>query len=47
MYLNDVILFSQNVVEHIKHVEVVLEALKLAGILLKIDKCEFLPQQVK
>eukprot|EP00171_Calliarthron_tuberculosum_P022053 IDg22053t1 len=47
VYLDDVIIFSASVAEHIEHVDMVLNALKAAGISLKIDKSELFTQKVK
>eukprot|EP00171_Calliarthron_tuberculosum_P014377 IDg14377t1 len=38
VYLEDAIMFSASVAEHVEHFHVVLNALKAAGISLKIDK---------
>jgi hypothetical protein len=40
-YIDDILIFSDNLSEHRKHVELVLQALREAGLQLDIDKCEF------
>lgn len=47
VYLDDVIVFSADPAQHIKHVDFALTALRKAGISLKIDKCQFFTQKVK
>ena len=41
-YLDDIIIFSQNEQEHLKHIEIIFKKLKKAGLKLKESKCEFL-----
>ena len=41
VYLDDVIIFSNSVEEHIQHVDEILFALSEAGVTLKISKCRF------
>jgi hypothetical protein len=40
-YLDDILIYSENLHEHREHVRSVLNALKEAGLQLDIDKCEF------
>ena len=40
-YIDDILVYSNNLAEHRKHVDLVLEALKGAGLQLDVDKCEF------
>ena len=40
-YIDDILIYSDNLSEHRKHVELVLQALRDAGLQLDIDKCEF------
>jgi len=47
VYLDDVIIFSNNVDDHIKHVDEILQTLADAGITLKINKCFFFQKQVE
>lgn len=47
VYIDDVIIFSSSVEDHISHVDTVLTALKRAGVSLKIYKCDFFTQKVK
>ena len=41
IYLDDVIIYSKNVEEHIQHVDEILHCLSKAGVTLKIKKCKF------
>ena len=41
VYLNDVILFSHTMKQHVKYLDTVLSLLRLAGISLKLTKCAF------
>ncbi len=47
VYLDDVIIFSNSVEEHIKHVDEILTALGQAGVTLKIAKCRFFTKKVE
>ena len=47
VYLDDVIIFSNTVEEHIDHVDDVLTCLALAGVTLKISKCKFFTTEVE
>ena len=40
-YIDDILVYSNSLKEHRKHVRTVLEALREAGLQLDIDKCEF------
>jgi hypothetical protein len=40
-YIDDILIYSDNLTDHRKHVELVLRALRDAGLQLDIDKCEF------
>lgn len=46
-YLDDILIYSDNLKEHRKHVRSVLVALRKAGLQADIDKCEFHTQEVK
>jgi hypothetical protein len=46
-YLDDILIYSDNLEEHKKHVLKVLEALSTVGLHLKPEKCEFHQQEVK
>ena len=46
IYLDDVIVFSKNVEQHLKDVDVVLKLLGKAGVSLKLKKCEFFQPKV-
>jgi hypothetical protein len=46
-YIDDILIYSNNLEDHRKHVRMVLEALKRAGLYLDIDKCEFHQTEVK
>ncbi|CAN8070819.1 unnamed protein product, partial [Agarophyton chilense] len=47
VYLDDVIIFSQDVEIHLRHVEEILKALQSAGITLKFKKCEWFAGTVR
>ena len=47
VYLDDIIIFSQTMEEHLQHMRKVLEALRQAGLKLKLEKCEFAKKQLK
>src|SRR6266508_2769170 len=47
VYLDDIIIFSQTMDEHLQHIRKVLEALRQAGLKLKLEKCEFAKKQLK
>ena len=47
VYLDDVILFSQTVNEHIKHISIVFDLLRRAGLKIKLSKCTFLQRAVE
>ena len=40
-YLDDIIIFSQSEEEHLKHIEIIFQKLKTAGLKLKESKCDF------
>ena len=40
-YLDDIIIFSQNEQEHLKHIETIFKKLKKTGLKLKESKCHF------
>jgi Reverse transcriptase (RNA-dependent DNA polymerase) len=40
-YIDDILIYSNNLTEHRKHVKLILEALRGASLQLDIDKCEF------
>jgi hypothetical protein len=46
-YIDDILIYSDNLEDHKKHVNFVLETLKGAGLQLDIDKCEFHQTEVK
>ena len=47
VYIDDVIIFSRDSEEHLRHVEEVLSTLHKAGVTLKLPKCEFFTDKVK
>jgi len=47
VYLDDMLIYSDNLKEHRKHVQNVLEWLREAGLFLKPSKCEFHKQEVE
>lgn len=47
VYLDDVIVFSRNFSDHLKHLEAVFQALGRYGLKLCPDKCQIFQKQVK
>src|SRR6266498_219567 len=47
VYLDNIIIFSQTMDEHLQHMRKVLEALRQAGLKLKLEKYEFAKKQFK
>ena len=47
VYLDDVIVFSESIAEHIKHLQMVFDCLKKAGLKLNPKKCRILCDEVK
>ena len=47
VYLDDVIVFSESIVEHIKHLQMVFDCLKKAGLKLNSKKCRILCDEVE
>ena len=46
-YLDDIIIFSKNEAELIKHIEVIFQKLKEAGLKLKESKCDFFKKDIQ
>ena len=47
IYLDDIIIYSKTLSEHLVHIEKVLKCLKAAGLKVKISKCQFAQTEVK
>ena len=45
-YLDDIIIFSHNEKEHLKHIEIIFHKLKAAGLKLKESKCDFFKREI-
>ena len=45
-YLDDIIIFSQTLEEHLKHIEIIFQKLKVAGLKLKESKCDFFKSEI-
>src|SRR5215213_7030151 len=45
-YIDDVLVYSSNLVKHKQHVRQVLKVLEVSDLHLKLEKCEFHKQQV-
>ena len=45
-YLDDIIIFSQNEQEHLKHIVIIFKKLKKAGLKLKESKCDFFKREI-
>ena len=46
VYIDDILIFSQNLRDHLKHLKLVIDRLQRAGLKLKPSKCHFLRQEV-
>ena len=46
VYLDDIIIFSKNKAEHISHIEIIFQKLKVAGLKLKEPKCDFFKREI-
>ena len=44
--LNKIIIFSKNEEEHLKHIEIIFQKLKAAGLKLKESKCDFFKREI-
>jgi len=47
VYLDDIIIYSKSMIEHIKYLDWVLGQLKWAGLKIKVEKCEFIKSEIK
>ena len=47
VYLDDILIFSKSYKEHLVHLEKVFQAIRNAGLKLKVEKCEFAIQELK
>src|SRR6266511_2114402 len=47
VYLNDVVIYSKSMIEHVKHLDWILDQLKWAGLKIKVEKCEFAKSKIK
>ena len=45
-YLDDIIIFSKNEEEHLKHIKIIFQKLKEAGLKLKESKCDFFKKEI-
>ena len=45
-YLDDIIIFSKTPEEHLKHIEIIFQKLKAAGLKLKESKCDFFKSEI-
>ena len=45
-YLDDIIIFSKNEQEHLKHIEIIFQKLVAAGLKLKESKCDFFKREI-
>ena len=46
VYLDDIIIFSRTPEEHLKHIEIIFQKLKIAGLKLKESKCDFFKSEI-
>ena len=47
VYLDDVIIFSKDIESHLRTLEIVLEKLRIAGLKIKVKKCQFLRKSLE
>ncbi len=47
VYLDDVVIYSKSMAEHVKHLDWILGQLKWAGLKIKVEKCEFAKSEIK
>src|SRR6266498_4938361 len=47
VYLDDVVIYSKNMAEHVKHLDWVLSQLKWVRLKIKVEKCEFVKPEIK
>ena len=47
VYIDDILIFSKSMEEHVHHISVVLDRLQDAGLKLKLSKCHFVCQEVE
>ena len=45
-YLDDIIIFSQNELQHLEHLEIVFSCLREAGLKMKCSKCDFFKSEI-
>ena len=45
-YWDDIIIFSKNEQEHLKHIEIIFQKLVAAGLKLKESKCDFFKREI-
>ena len=45
-YLDDIVIFSRTPEEHLKHIEIIFQKLKIAGLKLKESKCDFFKSEI-
>ena len=46
MYLDDIIIFSQDELQHLEHLEIVFSCLQEAGLKMKCSKCDFFKSEI-
>ena len=47
IYIDDVLIFSDNVEKHVQHLEQVYTIFRMKNVHLKLSKCEFLKNEIK
>src|SRR6266498_2108541 len=47
VYLNDVVIYSKSMIEHVKYLDWVLDQLKWTGLKIKVEKYEFVKSEIK
>ena len=46
-YIDDVLVFSQDLQDHLQHLRLVIQRIQSAGLKLKLSKCHFLRSEVE
>ncbi len=47
IYLDDVVIYSKSMAEHVKYLDWILRQLKWAGLKIKVKKCKFVKAKIK
>jgi len=47
VYLDDIVIYSKSITEHVKHLDWILDQLKWTGLKIKVEKCKFAKFEIK